>query len=99
TPVSLTRRLIRAFRIRSGWSFNSTQRKTLVRRFCIPNVTRMVIPGKTSAGPGGPAKSDQTVLADVVCRERVGGVAYSAAADGGGESYTSSAGPTIFSLL
>jgi hypothetical protein len=59
----------------------------------------MAVPGKTYAAPDGPAKSDQTVLADVVCRERVGGVAYSAAAAGGGESYASSVGPVTFSLL
>jgi hypothetical protein len=59
----------------------------------------MAVTGKTSAGPGGPAKSDQTVLADVICRERVGGVAYSTVADGGGESYACSVGPITFSLL
>jgi aryl-alcohol dehydrogenase-like predicted oxidoreductase len=47
-----TPRLIRAFRIPSGWCFNLTPRKTRARRSCIPSVTRMAVRGRICAGRG-----------------------------------------------
>jgi hypothetical protein len=60
----------RASRIRSGWPSNSTPRKTRVRKLCIPSAMLMAVPGRISAGPGGPAES--ALLPETADEDRYG---------------------------
>ena len=56
-----TRSPIQVFPIRSGWSFNSTPRKTRVQKCCILKSTRKTDGGRTSAAAGGRAERSQNL--------------------------------------